>query len=278
MRRTRVIYSDNGTLTDVGKELSNYHSGSYTFADFVAAEDYIYLGNIAPFNHFYLKMATASVASTTMSVDYWNGNSWKPVVEIDDETSGLTQDGYVTFVPDRDHGWVSGDTNGNGQTVTGLTSVTIYDRYWIRVSFNNDLTDNSIVNWVGQKFSNDDDLGTEYPDLVRSSVLTAFEAGKTTWEEQHVRAAELIVRDLISKQIIYSKGQILDRESFMLPAVSKVSEIIFNSFGDDYLDNKKQSANEYQKRINKSIYDVDLNNDGELQPREMSLRQGFMSR
>lgn len=278
MRTTRVIYSDNGTLTDLTTQLSNYHSGTYTFSNFVAAEDYIYIGNIAPFNHFYLKMGTASVASTTMSVDYWSGDDWQSVVELNDETSGLTQDGFITFVPDRNYGWVDGNTNGQGRQITGLTSLTIYDKYWIRISFNNDLTDNCIISWIGQNFSNDDDLGSEFPDLVRSSVLTAFESGKTNWEEQHIRAAEIIVKDLISKNIIYSKGQILERNSFMLPSVSKVAEIIFNSFGDDYIDQKKAARNEYEQRMNKSIYDIDSNRDGELTEGEMTNRQGFLKR
>ena len=278
MRTTRVIYSDDGTLTDLTTNLENYHSGTYTFSGFTAAEDYIYIGNIVPFNHFYLKMATASVASTTMSIDYWTGNSWQAVVETIDETSGLTSDGFVTFVPDRDHAWVDANTNGQGRQVTGLTTVTIYDKYWIRISFNNDLTANSIISWVGQKFSDDNDLGSEYPDLTRSNVLTAFESGKTDWEEQHVRAAEIIVDTLITKNVIFAKGQILERRSFMLPSVSKVAEVIYNSFGDDYSDQKKDARNEFEKRMDKSIFDVDSNLDGELTYREMTNRQGYMVR
>lgn len=278
MRQTRVIYSDDGTLTDISTEMSNYHSGTYTFSGFVAAEDYIYIGNIVPFNHFYLKMDTASVASTTMSVAYWSGSGWTSVVEVEDETVGLTTDGFVTFVPNRSYGWSNANTNGQGQTVTGLSTLTIYDKYWIRVSFNNDLTADSVIGWLGQKFADDNDLGSEYPDLLRSTVLAAFETGKTDWEEQHVRSSELIVKELISKNIIYGKGQILDRSSFMLPTVSKTAEIIFNSFGDDYLDQKKAARDEYDLRMNKSIYDVDSNLDGELTGKEMSTRQGFMSR
>jgi len=278
MRTTRVLYSDDGTITDITNQMSNYHSDTYTFSGFVASEDYIYVGNVAPFNHFYLKMDTASVASTTMTVEYWSGNDWREMVEINDETNGLTGNGFITFVPDRNYSWVDADTNGQGQQITGLTSLTIYDKYWIRISFNNDLTADCVISWIGQKFSNDNDLGSEFPDLVRSSVLTAFESGKTDWEEQHVRAAEIIVNELITKKVIFAKGQILERNSFMLSSVSKVAELIFNSFGDDYIDQKKDARNEFEKRIDKCIYDVDSNLDGELTDNEMSNRQGFMTR
>ena len=115
MRQTRIIYSDNSTLSDWGVELNNFHSGTQTFS-FVAAEDYIYVGNVVPFNHFYVKMATASVASSTMSVSYWSGSQWRSAVEVIDETGGLTSDGFVTFVPDRDHGWVNADTDRDWET------------------------------------------------------------------------------------------------------------------------------------------------------------------
>ena len=134
------------------------------------------------------------------------------------------------------------------------------------------------LSWVGQKFSDDDDLGAEHPDLTLSSVISAYESGKTDWEEQHVRAAELIVRDLIGQKIIYSKNQILERETFMLPSVSKVAEIIYSAFGDDYSDQKAAARGEYKERFSKSIYDVDLNEDGDLSLKEMSFRQGFMKR
>lgn len=277
MRKTRILYSDNGTIVDLTSEINNYHSDSYEFADFVASEDYIYVGNIVPFNHFYLKMATASVASTTMTVEYWTGSVWRPVVELMDETNGLTEDGFVTFVPDRNHVWINSDTSGT-QNVTGLTSVTIYNKYWIRISFNEDLTDACSLSWIGQIFSNDDDLGSEYPELVTANVKTSFESGKTNWEEQHVKAAELIVRDLIKQRIIFDKGQILERESFTLASVSKVAEIIMNSFGDDYTDQKLQAYKEYKRRLDRSIYDVDNNLDGELNPGEMATRQGFLRR
>jgi hypothetical protein len=276
MRQTRIIYGDNGTLSDWTTSLNVYAQGSETFT-FVAAEDFIYIGQIAPFNHFYVKLSTPSTASTTMSIQYYSGSSWENAVEVLDETDGFKQSGFVSFVPSRSQGWVRQDTSGGG-TITALSSVEIYDKYWARIKFSADLDASTVLSWIGNKFSDDNDLAAEYPDLVRSNVLTAFKSGKTDWEEQHVKAADLIISELVRKKIIYAKGQILNKETFLLPSVPKVAEIIFNSFGDDYGDNRKSARNEYEKRINKSIYDVDLNEDGRLDVGEVDFRQGFMRR
>lgn len=278
MRTTRVFYSDNGTLTDLTTDLADYHANSYEFTDFVATQDYLYIGNIAPFNHFYLKVDSPSSVDTNLTVTYWDGNSWESVVELIDETNAFKNSGFIYFVPDRNSCWHSEDTNSTGNSIEGLTSIVVYDKYWIRVAIASDPTDSMSFKWIGQKFSNDNDLGSEFPDLLRTNTLDAFESGKTDWEEQHVRAAEILVSDLISKNIIFSKNQLLDRRSFTLAAVAKTAEIIYRSFGDDYLDQVNSSRILYNERLNKSIYDIDLNSDGILNKKEMGVRQGFFSR
>jgi len=277
MRMTRILYEDNGTISDWSTSLNNYYTESETFS-LVAAEDYIYIGMPVPFNHFFVKLSTPSTAVSTITMQYYTGREFQDVVETIDETNGFQQDGFITFVPDKKQGWVRQDTSGTGGTITELSSVTIYDKYWARIKFSADLDASSVISWIGHKFSDDDQLGSEFPDLTRSTMIAAFESGKTNWEEQHVRAANIIIEDLIRQQVIHSKGQILERRSFSLASVSKVAEIIFNSFGDDYEDNKRNAQIEYEKRMNKSIFDIDLNEDGRLDVSEQRLRQGFMSR
>lgn len=288
MRFTRFLYSNNSIINDWSPELNKYQSGTQTFT-FVASQDYFYIGNIARFNHAYLKLATLNTANTSMTVEYFSGttNEWTRAVELIDETQGLTQSGFITWVPDKNDAWEISDCKydalGNVTFSTGRNNIDsndtlIYDKYWIRISFNNDLDVGTELSWAGQKFSDDDDLGAEFPDLIRSNVKTAFESGKTDWEEQHVRAAEIIVQDLISKKVIFTKNQILERRSFTLASVYKVAQMIFNSFGDDYVDQKLAAKSEYEKRLDTSIYDVDLNLDGELDQSEMFSRQGFLKR
>lgn len=275
----RILFSDNGVITDISNSVLDYYTGTATIASWAATQDYLYFGAIAPFNHLYVKMSTASVvASNVMTVEYWNGREWIEAFETIDQTSGFTQSGYVTFFPDRNEGWQVESTNDQGESVTGLTTVSIYNLYWARIKLSLSVPLGFAISWAGQKFSNDSDLGSEFPSLVRSSMLISFGATKTDWEEQHVKAAELIVQDLVANSVIDSKEQILVREEFTLSAIQKVAEIIFGALGDDYIDQKRDANTEYRKRLDKSIFRVDKNKDALLGFQETLARTGFMTR
>lgn len=197
MKKTRIFYSNNGVLEDWTTDIGNYSSGDKTFS-FVPAEDYFYIANNAPFNHFYTKLGgTVNASDAVMALEYWTGTEWAEVIEIIDETNGLKNSGFVTWVPDREKSWQRAHTNYSSQVITGLSTLNIYDMYWVRIKFTGILDPSIIMSWIGQKFCDDLDIASEYPDLVRTNVKTAFAAGKTNYEEQVVRASELLVQDLL---------------------------------------------------------------------------------
>lgn len=278
MNKTRIFFSDNGTLVDWTIPLGNYKVGNVVM-DFSPAQDYIFVGNVAPFNHFFLKLGNVvNVLNASIAIEYWDGNSWESVIELFDETEGLAKSGFISWVPNKDAAWDRSNTNYGGQTIPGLTSVNIYDLYWIRISITGAITPSVVISWLGQKFTDDFDLGSEYPELVRNNVISAFETGKTNYEDQHVRAAEIIVHELQKNNIIWTKNQILDREAFKLASVSKVAEIVFNAFGDDYTDQKQRSRQEFDSRMKKVLFMIDLNQDGRLDISEIATKQGFLTR
>lgn len=260
----RIFFSNNGTLEDMSVELGNYFSGTKSFSC-VAAEDSIFLGSQLPFNHIYLKFSGTNVNANAseLSVAVWDSGDWRSCVEVIDETasSGKTfaQSGFIRWTPDKSYSWSRESTNYSGESITGLTTVEIYDLYWIKLTFSTDLTANVTLSWAGQIFSNDDDLGSEYPDLVRSSVISAFETGKTTWEEQHIRAADIMIKDLIRQQSIKYREQILEREDLVLASVAKTAQIIYGAFGPDYDEQRKAAGEEYKYRISTAYPKIDRN-------------------
>ncbi len=279
MKQTRVIYSNNGVLTDLSDDVEKYRTGVATIADFVGSEDAIYIGNVAPFNHLYFKFGTLNILPVNMSVKYWDGKSWFDVVEKRDRTDGFRQDGIVEWVPDRNRAWQRDNTNNNGnEKILGLGSVTIYDLYWIKITFNSNLTASTQLKYIGYLFSNDDDLISEYPDLVRTKVKEGFETGKQNWEEQHVRASEILIDDLIKKEVIWNKGQILHRQDYTLANICKVAEIIYAAFGDDFEDQMIKARQEYASRLDKKRFSVDLDGNGELTLGEVFNKAGFLGR
>lgn len=256
----------------------------------MTGEDAFYVGGRLPFNHFYVKFDRPSeLTNTKMTLEYWDGTVWVPMVEIIDETKGFSQNGFVQFVPNKDKNWAKESTKYAGEQVDDLESLVIYDRYWLRIKFDQsfdggedpDNIPNRLpcqVSWLGNLFSNDEDLATEHRSLVRTVMITAFQAGKTSWQEEHAKAAEIIIDDLIDMGVIIEKGQILDRSDFKLAGVSRVAEMIYFQLGDDYVDQYKAAANEYRLRVSKRRPKIDTNLNGVLDPSELVNSQGFLTR
>lgn len=271
----RIIFSDDGTLTDGTVELNNFQTGTVS-QTFVALEDAIYYGARVPFNHIYFKFgAAANTNSATLDIDYWDGKEWVSVVDTLDETIGFSQSGFVTFIPDEDERWDNEDTNE--MQLEELNQKTIYDHYWIRIKFSANTTAIDF-NWIGQKFSNDDDLKSEYPQLLATRYLQSFDVLKTDWEEQHVAAAEIIIQDVLNSDEIDHKEQLMEREQYKRTSIQKVAELIFINLGDDFKDDVKDARSEYTQRLRKVRPRVDKDRDGILEPHEALAHTGFMSR
>lgn len=266
----RIIFSDDGTLSDFTVNLNDYFSGTSSIASLVATEDALYIGSRFAFNHIYCKISAANDQASVMSIATWDGSNWNAVAEVFDQTSSsgatLAQSGYITWVPDKNKHWAQDDTQSStgGEQITDLGGANIYDHYWIKITFSADLGASTALSWLGYKFTDDNDLGTEFPDLVRSATLTGFESGKTDWEEQHVLCAKLLIDDLIKNKIILSGKQLLEREIFKGASVQKCAEVIYGGLGDDYKDDRNDAKKEYEKRLQKGNYLIDRDEDGFL--------------
>lgn len=278
---SRIIWSNNGTLVDVSQSLGNFKASTQVI-DIVALEDYIYIGSDFPFNHRYIDITTANDQSSSISVDLWDGQYWKAANDIIDQSSvagvTLAQSGVLSWTKSTRETWSRWDTNNEGEQITGLTDVNILNLYWARLTFSADLNALSELNFIGHKFSDDNDLEILYPDLTRTAVMAQFKAGKTNWKLQHIQAAEEIIKDLKKTSLIKSENQILDWELFRDASVHKVAQIAFNAFGKDFFDNRDSAAKLYKLELDKAIYNVDLNNNATLDVEERIYKQGTLYR
>lgn len=274
----RVIFSDNGTLSDISVEVNDFRSQAQVLP-VVAAQDYIYIGSLLPFNHKWIQTSVVNDQASAMSVDIWWSRGWVAAVDLFDLTksSGVTlaQPGILRFTMNRLKGW---DRELDSADVTGLTGTNINNYYWIRLSFSADLNAATALSYIGHKFSDDDDLYAYYPDLNNSVIQGRFEAGKTDWNEQHFMAAEIIIRDLRAKDIIFERDQILDYELFLEASVHKVAELIYWAFGSAYADHVTRARQLYTEAMNLKRFNLDINRDGQLTEAERFLSTRFMER
>jgi len=258
---------------DISEFVNDFRTGTQTFA--YTAGQYLYVGSIVPFNNLWFEVGVANDLAATLSVSMWFGQEWTPAVDLYDGTSGLFSTGRVVWNTDLDKGW---NIEQRSSQVTGLAGTNIFNMYWARFSWSVSIKATTSLKYLGQKFANDDILGSYYPDLTLSSLKEQFESGKTNWDEQHYMSAELIVMDLKKRGVIFGRGQILDYSLLESASCHKLAEIVYTSFGPSYFEQRAEAAKYYEKQMTLPFKTVDHNLDGRLDPLERILSTRFMTR
>lgn len=265
----RFFLKKGSTFTDYSASIREFKTGSDVID--LTTTDYFYIAQIMPFNHLYFKFATVNDQAANIVLEYWDGNNWRVVANFLDETqlSGASfgQDGYISFIPDRNYDWHQDDTvlNSGTEHITGLGSLSIYDMYWMRISFSADLNALTAIRWIGNKFSDDNDLYGLHPTLNRSDLLSSWESGKTDWEEQHVLAAQEIINTLRKKESIYSPGQILDRYEYRLCSIAKTAEMVYTGLGNSWENEAEKAMKKYNELMSFRNKRVDQNSNARLE-------------
>lgn len=274
----RVIFSDNGSLTDISLEVNEFREDSYVIP-FVSAEDYIYIGSSLPFNHKYIGVDVVNANASNISISVWDGTVFNPVADIQDATNvagvSLSRSEVVRFTPDREKTWAM---ELDSFDVTGLETTKIYQMYWIRIGFDADLSLTTAIKYIGQKFCNDSDIYDYYPDLNQSTLKASFASGKTDWDEQCYISTQIIVRDLKRRFSILNENQIIDYELFNEPAIHKAAQIIYHGLGQPYYEVRDACELQYSKAMEQGYLRIDKDRDGLLSMSERQTRQGYLKR
>lgn len=274
----RVIFKDNTSLSDLSVKANEYLSGSETLA-IVATEDALYVGSDLPFNHRWIEVSTVNDQASVISVSLWNGSAWKAAVDLIDQTSisgvCLAQSGILSWTPDRNESWTDQYTT---EEIPELSSFKIYDMYWAKLTFSGDLKSTTAIEYVGYKFSNDVDLYGQYPEFNNATLKSSFGLGKTSWDDQAFVAAEYIIQDLRSMNIIWSRNQILNWPLFKMASVHKVAEILFRALGSEYETELVDAMKAYRASINMKMFQVDLNKNATIDDKEKRETVGFLKR
>lgn len=271
----RIIYSNNGTLQDLTQKLNRYDSGSQAFS-WVAAEDALFIGSYFPFNRKFFSVSSVNSTPSVATVSVWDGSNFTAVADLMDDTeefgtSGtvFSADGYMRWIPNRNEGWQREDTQDSGGTelITGLGSKNIYDMYWLKITLSVDCS--FTLDWLGDVFCRDADLDGIYRELGDSDFKTAYESGKTSWEEQIVIASQLVTQDLIKRGYVKDGAQILDYEDLKLPTVYRTAHLIYSTLGEGYNQIAIDALNLYEKQLILNNLVIDKNNNADIDMSEV---------
>lgn len=280
-RSQRVIWSDNGTLKDISASVAEFRTTALV-VDFVAAQDAIYIGSELPFNHKHFELSAVNALTSAPSVSIWRG-AWIPVKDIIDETKtsptagiSLAQSGAISFAMDKTNaGWQCQETSND---VTGLSGTYIYDLYWTKWTWSADWTSTTSISYIGQMFSDDNDLLPLYPDLRNSTLKTTFQSGKTDWREQALLAARAIAEDMRNRGLLVRADQIFDCSLLNTASVHKTAALIYAGLGGNYVAAWKQAEARYDNAMKLRFPETDRNGDGEVSGSEKAFSTVYMTR
>lgn len=261
----RAIISKNGTLTDLTPQLSDPHQGEYA-ATIVAAQDKLYIGSDLPFSHrfFMVKPGSENSQAGAVTVQIWDGEEWSSAVDVQDLTqreSGVpfSQSGLIRFRPALTKGWA---TIPDPADVAELSTVKVYDQYWMRLSFSAAFA--FTLEYIGFRFAKDQDLTTYYRDLLRPDFMKAHNnnVAMPNWDKVHVVAAEEIIRDLRQEEIVISPNQILLPEVFTDAACHKLAEIVYSARGESAQSRLDFAISKYKQAMSRKNWGIDKNASG----------------
>lgn len=274
----RILYSDNGTITDKSLVWCDYMADT-DLAVLTKDEDAIYIGSLVPFNSIYFDVSVANDVAASLSVKIWNNRTWESAVDLIDATSTsgktLAKSGVLKWTTQELKGWTS---ENYSYDITGLETTEIYNLYWIKITSTATLKLTTAINYIGHRFASSSDLYSLYPDLNNSVQMAAYKTGSTDWNEQMLNASEFIVRDLIGRGIIKSGFQLFDYTRFKNACIHKAAEIIYNAYGQAYTDIRNDCRKAYFDDINNGRYSVDITQDGVLESKERSSTVNYFSR
>lgn len=273
----RVLYSDNGVLTDYSIEAQN----DTVPVAMVAEEDYIYFGQYYPFNNVYIELDTANTNASVISVEYWNSKQFVPAVDILDATkvSGITlsRNGVIQFSPDIDNNWTQVRDTSKQDAPAPLQTREMYDLYWARLKVSADLYAGTILKRVGYSFCTNAMLSGIDPEI--SQYLTPWGgSSKLNWDEQIQLASLHLVADLRGRGIVIHPGNILRFDDVALATAYRTLAIIYGPLGQAFDSRRAQALEQYEKLLNVKRFTIDSNTDGSVDRSEINNTVGQMIR
>jgi hypothetical protein len=263
----RILKKDDLGLHD----LSIINQDETNFIDFESeSTDSFYIGKYLPFNNFYIDIKKICKENVNINISIWTGRNWEPAADILDGTCSslgtFKRSGVIQFFPDKKDKWTSiTDTSLYAQS--GLSSKKIYDLYWIKISFSDQITECE-ANKISYLFTTSQQL--DNIDVQINSYLSAFGTGKTNWNTEIMTASSQIVAELRSRGVIKEEGELLRLSDISHACDYKSLSIIYTSLGVSFTEKRDYYENKYSQLISQKYFTLDQDENGSISTSELN--------
>lgn len=266
----RTFDADDGTLTDLS--LDNQDESSTLPFDLVFSEDYYYIAQFFPFNNFFVQIDTANDVTASITLEYYDGTSWREAVDVLDGTStsgvSLAKSGVIQFSPNNSFRWARTVDTTDSTAPTALNSITTYNMYWLRMKFSDTLKVTTAIKRITYAFTLHQQI--DNLDTTVDEYLTDFVANKTSWNDEIVTCSMQVVADLKRKGLILNVGQILVLEDVSMATDWKTLMHIYRNLGGDYKTKFDAAKIEYDSALDLKRFTFDKDNDAFIDRNEIA--------
>lgn len=264
MRYRRELRAILNTTDATGKLAS---IASDTLAISLITSDALYLGFHEKFASRYFVIGQVNAVTATLSVKYWDGDSWNVVEDLFDETNAFKNSGWITW------------RNVGSWTKKAQTPISDVELYWIKIETNTNLTAGTTLQAVLNLFCDATLLREYYPELVADTRY--LPTGRSDFFEQLNAGKNLVVQELIKLSIIRDESQILDVSELGIATAHASAYCILNGIPnptEETVDRKKKMLEDMNVWISRSRHSFDLDNSGEIDEAEKQVGTVFRAR
>lgn len=249
-----VLIDDNTSFIDVTEKAADFLRDEFAH-DFVATEDYLYLGFKRPFSAAYVELIDVSTAGAVATLEVYDGSTWVDAT-LQDETAGLSRSGFWQFSKDE-----MTQTEVNGTTL-----------FWARVSF--DVTTGAVAfRGINIVFSDDAALKAEFFDIDNPKLLPS---GQASHISAHVAARNHIIQKLRNQNYIkvnastglenLTPWDLLDihevKSAACYLALSKIFFVLSDNPEDNYWTKYREYQDKFEEAFRLATLSIDNNDDG----------------
>lgn len=267
----RIIQKDGTGFTDISYENQDE---SLTPSFDLDNNEFFLIGMEYPFNNFFVDIDTANENPANMTISAWDGNKWNEVVDVLDGTklnnASFGKSGHVLFALDKQKSGWGRVNNPQVQGPDELTTLKIYDLYWLKVEFSGSLDAETKIRELGFAWTTGSKMKAIKAEVDR--YLPSFAQGKSNWNPEIMTACKMMTTDFKKANLILGPQQVVRMDDFWLPATYKSLWLIYSSLGPAYLETANAMAHQYYKTMNVDNITLDENRDGRVSSSEKDSR------
>jgi len=251
---TRTILDLSGTPVETTEQTRTPADKTLAFPLTTASK--FFIGMKEKFSTRHFNLGTLNTNPAKVTVKYFDGTSFQPVEDVIDETSGFTQNGFLSWINITD--WKK----------TTLAPIDDRELFYVEITVDANLSAGTVLQSVLNIYCDDSCLRSYYPDLITDTRF--LPPGRNDFLEQYIAAKDRVILRLKRDQLITDESQIIDINEVSVAATHFAAWIIWNPIARDEgdIEARDEARKNADYELSKVKIDLDWDESGTIDEAE----------